>query len=387
MTDTPETGAARGMSRRRILGAAAVLAASAPPGLSAVRAFASPAKPAIDLDGICHASGAFSVAASAEPLPAPGPVSGYKPQPATAIVAARKKLTVAWNQNALCVSFVPVAIYGGFFARHGLDIDLVNFGGSTDQLLEGVATGKSDVAEGMILRWLKPLESGFDVKLVAGMHGGCSYLVASREAGITDFATLKGKTIGVADFASPDKNLYSIVLKRRGLDPEHDVEWRQYPTDMMPVAVQKGEIHAYVAGDPLVYLQVQRSEGKLFRLASNGSGDFADRTCCVLGLRGSLLRQDPEAARAVTLALLEACHDVYVNPDRAVEFFSRYAPQSVPIKSLSEMLQSYPYSEQPVGDAFRRQVVLYAQELKEAGVLKPGTDPERYSRRITADVI
>ncbi len=380
MSDPNEPRTARAVSRRHMLGTAAALGVAAPIGLSAVRAFAGPVMPAIAFDGICHASGAFSTIAAA------GPVPIVDPAPAPAIIAGRKKLTVAWNQNALCVSFVPVAIHGGFFARHGLDIDLVNFGGSTDQLLEGVATGKSDVAEGMILRWLKPLENGFDVKLVAGMHGGCSYLVASREAGITDFATLKGKTIGVSDFASPDKNLYSIVLKRKGLDPEHDVEWRQYPTDMMPVAVQKGEIHAYVAGDPLVYLQVQRSGGKLFRLASNGTGDFAERTCCVLGIRGSLVRQDPEAARAVTLALLEACHDVYVNPDRAVEFFSRYTPQSVPTKSLSEMLQSYPYAEQPIGEAFRRQIVLYAQELKEAGVLKSSTDPERYARRITADV-
>jgi NitT/TauT family transport system substrate-binding protein len=306
--------------------------------------------------------------------------------PTPAIVTARKKLTVAWNQTALCVSFVPVAVHGGFFERHGLDIDLVNFGGSTDQLLEGVATGKSDVAEGMVLRWLKPLEGGFDVKLVAGLHGGCSYLVASREAGITDFETLRGKTIGVADFASPDKNLYSIVLKHKGIDPERDVEWKQYPTDMMPVAVQKGEIQAYVAGDPLVYLQVQRSEGKLFRLASNATGDFADRTCCVLGLRGSLIRQDPAAARAVTLALLEACHDVHTNPDRAVEYFARYKPPSVPLSSLSDMLKSYPFGDQPIGDDFRRQIVLYAQELKTAGVLKPGTDPERYARKITADV-
>lgn len=362
------------MSRRSMLGAATAMGAAVPLGFSAVRALAAPARPALDLGAICHAGGALSEVASPGPVPTP------------AIVGARRKLTVAWNQTALCVSFVPVALHGGFFERHGLDIDLVNFGGSTDQLLEGVATGKSDVAEGMVLRWLKPLESGFDVKLVAGLHGGCSYLVASREAGITDFATIRGKTIGVADFASPDKNLYSIVLRRKGIDPERDVEWKQYPTDMMPVAVQKGEIQAYVAGDPLVYLQVQRSEGKLFRLASNASGDFADRTCCVLGLRGSLLRQDPEAARAVTLALLEACHDVHINPDRAVGYFSRYAPQSVPLASLSEMLQSYSFASQPVGDGFRRQIALYAQELKDAGVLKPGTDPERYARKITADI-
>ena len=49
------------------------------------------------------------------------------------------------------------------------------------------------------------------------------------------------------------------------------------------------------------------------------------------------------------------------------------------------MLQSYPYGKQPIGDDFRGQVLLYANELKRSGVLKPSTDPVRYVRRITAD--
>ena len=49
------------------------------------------------------------------------------------------------------------------------------------------------------------------------------------------------------------------------------------------------------------------------------------------------------------------------------------------------MLKSYPYGEQPIGGDFRRQVVLYAKELKRAGALQPETDPERYFTRITAN--
>ncbi len=68
---------------------------------------------------------------------------------------------------------VTVAKDKGFFEKHGLDVELVNYSGSTDQLLETLATGKADAAIGMALRWLKPLEQGFDVKIVAGGHGGC----------------------------------------------------------------------------------------------------------------------------------------------------------------------------------------------------------------------
>ncbi|WP_163078793.1 ABC transporter substrate-binding protein, partial [Acinetobacter baumannii] len=72
--------------------------------------------------------------------------------------------------------------------RHGLDVEFVNFGGSTEALLEAIATGKADAGIGMALRWLKPLEQGFDVKGTAGLHGGCLRLLGSRAAGITEVA-------------------------------------------------------------------------------------------------------------------------------------------------------------------------------------------------------
>jgi NitT/TauT family transport system substrate-binding protein len=351
----------------------AALASAVPLGLIGSRVFASPAKPiAFDVP-LCHSDGSYTrVADSALPRPPAGSGPG-------------KKIRFTWNQTALCTSAVPVAVDAGLFEKHGLDVELVNFGGSTDQLLEAIGSGKADAGIGMILRWLKPLEQGFDVKLVAGVHGGCSYLVASRDAGIKDILTLKGKTIGVADFSSPDKNLYAIILQNHGLDPDKDVEWKQYPQELMSMAVEKGEIQAYVAGDPVVYYQVKNSNGKLFRVASNATNEFADRTCCVLGIRGSLLREDPEAAAAVTRAIVEASQLVYKDPAHAVEVSGRYAPRSASLTDLAEMLKAYPYAEQPIGADFRHQVVLYAQELKRAGILKPSTDAERYASRITAN--
>src|SRR5689334_16055197 len=54
--------------------------------------------------------------------------------------AAGKPVKLAWNTGAVCSTPVAVAQHKGFFARHGLAVEFVNFADSTEQLLEAIAT-------------------------------------------------------------------------------------------------------------------------------------------------------------------------------------------------------------------------------------------------------
>ncbi len=111
----------------------------------------------------------------------------------TIISGPPRKLKFSWNAGAVCSVQIPVAIDQGFFKKRNLDVELVNFSGSTDQLLEAIATGKSDAGVGMALRWLKPLEQGFDVKIALGTHGGCLRAIVPAKSDIKTLTDLKGK--------------------------------------------------------------------------------------------------------------------------------------------------------------------------------------------------
>jgi NitT/TauT family transport system substrate-binding protein len=295
-----------------------------------------------------------------------------------------RKVTLAWNESAICTAAVPVAMKEGFFERYNLDVSYINFGGSTDQLLEAIATGKADGATGMALRWLKPLEQGFDVKLVAGLHAGCMHVLTTRTSGIADLAGLRGKTIGVGDMAAPDKNFFAIMLRQQGLDPDKDVEWRQFPPDLLPVALQKGDAHAITGGDPLTWLW--RKQHDLVQIASNMDGPYGRLACCVIGLRGSLIRNDKYVATALTRAILEAGSWVADHPDRTGELFTPYAPKASPAE-LATMLREMGHCQQAIGVNFQQQIGQYADLLKLVGVFRTSTNSNRSASKVCEDVV
>ena len=299
------------------------------------------------------------------------------------VLPQKRALKLTWNATAICTVGVAVAQEKGYFAQRNLDVELINFGGSTDQLLEAIATAKADAGIGMALRWLKPLEGGFDVKIAAGIHGGCMRLFSAGNSGLTKIEQLKGKAIGVTDLAAPDRNFFSIMMHRAGVDPNKEIEWKVFPGDVLPVALKKGEVQAFAQGDPLGW--IARERDGLIEIANNLSGDYGHRTCCVLGIRGSLIRQEKPVAAALAQALLESQEWVAANPDAAAAIFAPHA--KAPVDQLAAMLRSHTHHHNPRAADLREQIGLYAQELKQIAVFKPTTDVQKYAARVTADVL
>ncbi len=352
------------LSRRSLLGGAAALAFGAPVGIIAAKALpASGPAPSIDL-------GEFPICRT---VATEGVLTGPP-----------KKFKISWNAGSVCLSPVAVAVEKGFFAKYNLDAELINYSGSTDQLLEAIATGKSDAGVGMALRWLKPLEQGFDVKITAGTHGGCMRILALTESGIKGIQGLKGKTLAVSDMASPGKNFFSIVMQKNGIDPTKDVEWRQYPGNLLRLAVEKGEVQALIDGDPNTYLWLK--DGKFAEVASNLDGEYRDRTCCILGIRGSLIREEPGVANAITRALLDATMYAVQEPLETAKVFQPYAANAS-LDDLQAMIRYHTHRHHPLGDALKLELKAYADELKLVSVFKPGTNTEKFADRIFANVL
>jgi len=130
------------------------------------------------------------------------------------------------------------------------------------------------------------------------------------------------------------------------IDPAKDVEWRQYPGNLLALAVEKGEVQALAEIDPLPYLWLK--EGKLTEIATNLSGEYADRTCCILAIRGSLTREELPVAAALTRSVMEGGDRVASDPADAATVYSGYGSKAS-IEDLTAMFQSHNHHDHPVG--------------------------------------
>jgi NitT/TauT family transport system substrate-binding protein len=296
-----------------------------------------------------------------------------------------KKINLAWNAGASCLIGVTVAKDKGFFTKHGLDVELINFSSSTDQLLETIATGKADAAVGMALRWLKPLEQGFDVKIVGSTHGGCLRLLAPVSGAIKSLKDLKGKTVAVSDMNSPAKNFFSVRLKKVGIDPVTEVDFRQFPGPLLRAAVEKGEAQALADNDPITYLWTK--DGQFAEISSNLTDEYASRVCCIIGVRGTLLREDKPAAASIVRALIDAADFAHHNPEEAAETYLPFAAGKATKDDLATLARYHTHGNHLVGAELKKQLALYAEELRLVNVIKPSTDIGRFAERIYADVL
>jgi NitT/TauT family transport system substrate-binding protein len=271
----------------------------------------------------------------------------------------------------------------GIYAKHNLDIELYPFTTNGQTVIQARATGKADVAAGLLGDWLKPLEQGFDVKLFVGSHRGCGRLFASEKSGIKDLKDVKGKTIVMG--ASPQTVLQVSIFKA-GVDPDADVTWKVVPFDLVGETVARGEADAGIHIDPWAWSIEKKNN--LLHIADTQTGYYEGHTCCVLGANGPFLQANKDALRRLTEANIEVHEYAANHPGEVPKWYAENLKPAVLTEAdLAEILGAPVYHNHPVGLALVDQIRIGAEDLKLVKVLDPDTDPKAFAERVTVDIL
>jgi NitT/TauT family transport system substrate-binding protein len=114
-----------------------------------------------------------------------------------------------------------IAAYeGGFYKKHGLDVELMEFKSGTD-LIKALVSGQVDSGVLGFTNAVAWASKGADLKVVGGAQLGYHALVAREDVGISKVADLKGKILASqAEGSTADTVLKGVVLKQAGLKPD-----------------------------------------------------------------------------------------------------------------------------------------------------------------------
>jgi len=173
---------------------------------------------AIKLWGLVAAIGV--VLAACQPAAAPPPSSSPTQAASQPTAAAPVALKVSYS-NVIADNLPEWMAYeSGIFKQHGLDVELTNIASSNG--IAALLAGQVQVAQLGGSEVLSAAANGGDLMII-GNVGAVYPFVFMVPADITSMDQLRGKAIGVSNVGSSSDIATRVMLRKVGLDPNHDV--------------------------------------------------------------------------------------------------------------------------------------------------------------------
>jgi len=137
---------------------------------------------------------------------------------------------------------------GGFYAKNGLKVEIVNMGGGSNGA-KALQAGKIDLMRVGMSSVVQANLAGGDLRLIASMSNVIRFVLAVAPD-VNSPADLKGGIIGVSSFGSESDSTVTLALERFGMT-RTDVQVKEYGGGSKRLAaVRAGEIKATAINEP-----------------------------------------------------------------------------------------------------------------------------------------
>ncbi|HEX2225666.1 MAG TPA: ABC transporter substrate-binding protein [Candidatus Binatia bacterium] len=240
--------------------------------------------------------------------------------PHLAPAQTREKIRVALGSISVNSSVIPIGAQHGLFAKHGVDIEPIYFGGGMNSIAALTSNSVQLLAAGSTATVGARL-GGIDITMLAVQSNKLDYsvLVAPENKTPQD---LKGKIVtGTRTGASADTAL-RLYLQRHGLVPDKDVVFISVADS------QQGRFNALVRGVvagtvlPPPYSTVAKQQG--FReLADLRKTDIEYAGTSIAGI-GSYIKTHQAALEAFLKGYIESLHFFRTQKEKALAGIAKY---------------------------------------------------------------
>jgi NitT/TauT family transport system substrate-binding protein len=231
---------------------------------------------------------------------------------------------------------------------------------------EKLASGELDLGLEYASKYVVAIDRGLPVTMLAGAHVGCFELFGNEN--VRSIIDLKGKTVGIQAFGSPQHLFLSLIAAEVGLDPKKDIDWvvASSSVESMQLFVD-GKTDAFLGFPPQPQELRARHVGHVI-VDSAIDRPWSQYFCCMLGGSREFVRKCPVATKRAARAILKAVDLCAADPTRAAQrlveggFTPRY---DYARQALSEL----PYDKWREFDP-EDTVRFWALRLHDAGLIK-----------------
>ncbi|GBQ22347.1 nitrate/sulfonate/bicarbonate ABC transporter substrate-binding periplasmic protein [Gluconacetobacter sacchari DSM 12717] len=328
----------------------------------------------------CAAGGAAVAGGLAVHYRAPRPVVWHKIVPDGRV----RRLVLSWpSSNRLLFAVAR----DRFFGPYNLEVSLVDGARTGRSTIADVVEGRAVGAAAPVLTWLDRFRLGtIPVHLACGLQSGAFRLLVRRGVKGTRLESVAGMRIAVTDPDMADRLFFSVMMRRKGIDPETAVHWVTLGPGQVEAAARAGEIDAVAAHDPLAWRWLHLPDSPFFELVNSTTGHYGERTNLALGLSDTLLRGDPVGAASLVMALRAASGWIKAHPDQAAGLMGTVA-DGMESGQVLAMLRHETLGISPVGSDLRVQVSQYVDEMKLLGRVPDTVGSAAYARRLCVNVL
>jgi NitT/TauT family transport system substrate-binding protein len=163
-----------------------------------------------------------------------------------------EKIVISYPSVTSTGGVVPwIAKERGFFAKNGLDAELVYTSGTLS--MQALLGGSVDLAVGNVIDPLRAIAGGADILVIASFNNSAPYIMAARPE-VRDIKDLKGRKVGVRSLTGPATAMTQLILEEEGLDPQRDVQiLRVGGTAIRLAALKDGHIDAALIDEAVAH--------------------------------------------------------------------------------------------------------------------------------------
>jgi NitT/TauT family transport system substrate-binding protein len=178
-----------------------------------------------------------------------------RPLPTAAADMSELKVGISEPVNTVLALWMAEA--GGFYAAHGLKVDIMSMSGGS-RGAEALQAGRIDVMHVGLSSVVRLNRAGADLRLIGSLSNVIRFTFFSAP-GVKTAADVKGGVVGVSSFGSESDATVTLALQKLGLT-RNDVTLKEYGGGTRRLAaLRTGEIKATAINEPVA--STAREEG------------------------------------------------------------------------------------------------------------------------------